>query len=65
MYDLRHLFATSLLNAGASIGSVSRLMGHARISTTVNVYYQVKQEELERAMSILPKLSVNEAQTGS
>ena len=65
MYDLRHLFATSLISAGASIGSVSKLMGHARISTTVNVYYQVKQEELERAMSILPKLEVNDAKTGS
>ncbi len=65
MYDLRHLFATSLLDAGAPVGSVSRLMGHSRISTTVNVYYQTRQEELERAITVLPKLKVTEGHTGS
>lgn len=47
MYDLRHLFATTLLDAGDPIGAVSRLMGHSRISTTVNVYYQPRQDVKE------------------
>lgn len=63
MYDLRHLFATTLLDAGAPIGAVSRLMGHSRISTTVNVYYQPRQEEMKRAIDSLPPLGTPRSKT--
>lgn len=56
MYDVRHLFATTLISKGATIGAVSKLMGHSRTSTTVNVYYHASREETEKAMEKLPTL---------
>lgn len=55
-YDFRHLFATIMINKGADIAAVSKLMGHTRVSTTVNSYYEARSEEGKRAVSLLPKL---------
>lgn len=57
MYDLRHLFASTMLANGADLAAVSKLMGHAKITMTANVYYQYMQGEKERAVSLLPKLA--------
>ncbi|MCR5813532.1 MAG: tyrosine-type recombinase/integrase [Desulfovibrio sp.] len=56
MYDLRHLFATMMLNAGADLAAVSKLMGHSRVSTTANSYYESRSEEMKKAVSLLPKM---------
>ena len=56
LYDLRHLFATTMLANGADLAAVSKLMGHARITMTADVYYQYLQGEKERAVSLLPVL---------
>ena len=58
MYDFRHLYATMMLNAGADLAAVSKLMGHSRISTTANSYYESRSSEMKRAVSLLPKLPV-------
>ena len=56
MYDFRHLFATMMLNKGADLAAVSKLMGHAKITTTANVYYETRSSEMKRAVSLLPQL---------
>ena len=38
LHDLRHFVATQLLAAGVAIPVVSARLGHARLSTTLNVY---------------------------
>lgn len=57
MYDLRHMFATTMLANGADLAAVSKLMGHAKITMTADVYYQYMQGEKERAVSLLPSLA--------
>lgn len=56
LYDLRHLFATTMLANGADLAAVSKLMGHSRVTMTADVYYQYLQGEKERAVSLLPVL---------
>ena len=38
LHDLRHVAATALLNAGVPITTVSQRLGHANVSTTLNIY---------------------------
>jgi len=56
MYDLRHLYATTMLTKGADLAAVSKLMGHSRVTMTADTYYQYLQGEKERAVSLLPDL---------
>ena len=52
-HALRHTFASRLLHRGARIEVVSRLLGHADIQTTVNVYYHELPGDSESAVSLL------------
>lgn len=45
-HSLRHTHATRLIEAGASIKSVSERLGHAKIETTMNIYVH-NTEKLE------------------
>jgi integrase len=58
MYDLRHLFASTMLAKGADLAAVSKLMGHASIKMTADVYYHAMHGEKERAIGLLPELAV-------
>jgi len=58
MYDLRHLFATTLLNKGADLAAVSKLMGHSTVKLTADTYYHYMEGEKERAVKLLPVLEV-------
>ncbi len=39
VHDLRHFVATELLTAGIDVRTVSNRLGHARTSTTLDVYW--------------------------
>jgi site-specific recombinase XerD len=60
VHDLRHSFASFLVNAGRSIYEVKELLGHADIKTTSR-YAHLSQESLKAAVSVVPKLSLNDA----
>lgn len=50
----RHTFATLLITAGVNIYTVSKLLGHKDIESTL-VYAKVINEEKEKAINSLPK----------
>jgi len=60
VHDLRHSFASFLVNAGRSIYEVKELLGHADIKTTSR-YAHLSQESLKAAVSVVPKLKINDA----
>ena len=51
----RHTFATTLLTAGAGLFTVSKLLGHQDIKTTL-VYAKIVSEVKENAVNSLPEL---------
>jgi len=57
MYDLRHLFATTMLANGADLAAVSKLMGHSTVKMTADVYYHYLVGEKEKAVGKLPTLA--------
>ena len=56
LYDLRHMFGTFMLAAGADLSAVSQMMGHHSVKMTADTYYQYMKGEKERAIRLLPSL---------
>lgn len=48
-YCLRHTFCTDLAKAGVDIRIAQRLMGHASITTTANIYTHIGDDDLREA----------------
>ena len=48
LHMFRHTFASRLLHAGVPVTVVAKLLGHRRISTTLNVYAHVLIEHMEQ-----------------
>jgi site-specific recombinase XerD len=52
-HGLRHFYTTYLLVKGVDVKTVSRLMGHSKTTTTVNIYAAITKEGFDKAESVL------------
>jgi integrase len=57
IHDLRHSFASYLVNAGRSLYEVQELLGHADIKTTSR-YAHLSRERLVAAVEVVPQISI-------
>lgn len=55
-YSLRHLFATEAIAAGADIGTVAKLLGHASPTMILMHYQHVLTRQKKAAVEALPSL---------
>jgi integrase len=53
LHDLRHSHASFLLNNGANILAVSKRLGHATITQTLETYAHLMQDTDEKMMKII------------
>ena len=52
-HKLRHSFASVAITNGADVASVSEVLGHAQISTTLNMYTHANEESKRKAAAIV------------
>lgn len=52
-HDLRHTAATTLINKGANIHSISKRLGHSNIKTTMNIYGHYLEEADQKIADML------------
>ncbi len=52
-HGLRHTFATRLIENGADYKTVSVLLGHASVNTTLNLYVHPQMEQKRKAVELL------------
>ena len=57
IHDLRHSFASCLVNAGRSLYEVQELLGHADIKTTSR-YAHLSRERLSDAVNTVPQIEI-------
>ena len=57
-HALRHTFATRCVEAGADIKSVSELLGHADIKTTLKLYVHPSMESKRRSIQSIAFLKI-------
>ena len=55
-YDLRHYFATYLIENGSDVGTVSKLMGHSTATMVLKHYQHVLDNQKRNAVEALPNL---------
>lgn len=51
-HKLRHSFASVAITNGADVASISTILGHAQISTTLNMYTHANEESMRKAAAI-------------
>jgi len=60
-HDLRHAYATQLIEAGADLYEVSRGLGHSSIATTANVYAHLTDAMRQRVADRMDGIRRSEA----
>jgi integrase len=55
-HSLRHTHGSILLAKGVSIAAVSKRLGHANISTTLNVYGHSFSKDEQRAAEVIDEV---------
>lgn len=58
-YCLRHTYCTDLCKAGIDIRTAQRLMGHANISITADIYTHVDLEDIKKAGDLIKQYSAS------
>lgn len=58
MHTLRHTFATRCIESGMKPKTLQKILGHANISMTMDLYVHVTEDEKEKEMQQFEKLSV-------
>lgn len=56
-HDLRHTYASLLIQAGASLSTVQELLGHSSIAITKDLYGHLERDHLNRAVALLDKMA--------
>lgn len=56
-HELRHTFATECINKGFDVKSLSEILGHADVSTTMNLYVHPTLQMKKRQMDMLTMTS--------
>ena len=53
---LRHTYCTRLIEAGVDVKTVQRLMGHASVQVTLQIYTHVSQQHIDETVMGLPDI---------
>ncbi len=61
LHDLRHLHATALLEVGTPLTTVSRRLGHSKVSTTLDIYSHVTEGKDQEAADTIGRLMAKPA----
>lgn len=56
LHELRHTFATLSLQGGVDVTTVSKMLGHRDVTTTLNVYSHILPNSTEKAASLINTL---------
>ncbi len=55
LHDLRHTAASLAVSAGANVKAVQRMLGHASAATTLDVYADLFDDDLEAVSTSLDR----------
>lgn len=55
-HHMRHTFATLMLNSGVPVTVVSKILGHSKVSVTLDVYSHVLSDDIEKAREALRRI---------
>lgn len=57
LHDFRHSCASLLINVGTPITTVSKYMGHARVTETLNTYSHMFKNDFDNVSSTFNRLN--------